>query len=162
MFKALIEELLRGEVTQEEGDGYRTLAEPEKLGDEALDALCELAYLTIRADDAIEPEEEQLLATLFEELLAKGPGAYGKQFDTYTERARADGRTGRLTACSLALRNGKARRLGYALVSAITSVDLARSPKEERFENQVAQVFGLDDNEREQLELLVMSKLSLK
>lgn len=167
VFQLLVRELAGGEVGNggtafdgEDDGAYRALASPEALGAGAHDALAELAYLAVGSDGSIGEEEERLLRDWFT-LLDGSPASYGKRFDTYADRKAADGRSGRLSAIAALLSTSSSRRLGYALVFALTSSDLARSPKEERFEADVAIALGLDEVQVGELELLVMSKLSV-
>lgn len=166
VFQLLVRELASGEVSGggqgtafDDGDDG-TLASPEALGAGAHDALAELAYLAVGSDGSVADEEERLLRDWFK-LLDGSPATYGKRFDTYADRKAADGRAGRLTAIAAQLATSSARRLGYALVFALTNSDMARSPKEERFEADVAIALGLDEVQVGELELLVMSKLSV-
>lgn len=163
LFQHLVRELASGHLTEltEDDPAYRTIASPEALGPGAHDALGELAFLAVGADGDIAPEEENLLRQWFT-LLDGNAQAYGRRFDTYAERKRADGRTNRLNAVAAALTTAPARRLGYAIVFALTNSDLARSPREERFEADVAIALGLDSAQTGELELLVMSKLTVR
>ena len=164
VFQLLVNELAQGDVgdgtSADDENAYRKLASPEALGPGAHDALAELAYLAVGSDGSIAEEEETLLRSWFS-LLDGNDANYGKRFDTYADRKAADGRAGRLSAVATALTTPAARRLGYALVFALTSSDLARSPKEVRFEADVAIALGLDEVQIGELELLVMSKLSV-
>lgn len=163
LFQLLVRELAHGDAESEPVDdesAHRMLASPETLGAGAHDALAELAYLAVGSDGTIAEEEESLLRDWFS-LLDGSPENYGTRFDTYADRKAADGRSGRLSAIAALLTTASARRLGYALVFALSSADMARSPREERFEADVAIALGLDEVQVGELELLVMSKLTV-
>ena len=164
VFLLLVRELANGElrdpVSATDETAFRALASPEALGPAAHDALGELAYLAVDSDGTIGEEEERLLRQWFA-LLDGHDASYGKRFDTYADRKRADRRSGRLSAVAARLESPAARRLGFALVYALTHSDLAISPKEERFEDDVAVALGLDEVQVGELSALVMSKLSV-